>query len=196
MMVITMTDKRTRGRASKVDLLPESIQRELNTLLAKKKNTQADIRAAINELIDKHGLPDEMKLSRSGLNRYAADMENAGAKIREMNAIAEQWTSNIDIEKNGETSKLLIQIVRSLAFDVTLKMQSGDGKVDPKGLKELAVAIEKLEKAATESNKREQEIRRQFAAEAADAVQEELRGQDGVSEDLERAIRRVLLGKA
>lgn len=196
MMVITMTDKRTRGRASKVDLLPESIQRELNTLLAKKKNTQADIRAAINELIDKHGLPDEMKLSRSGLNRYAADMENAGAKIREMNAIAEQWTSNIDIEKSGETSKLLIQIVRSLAFDVTLKMQSGNGKVDPKGLKELAMAIEKLEKAATESNKREQEIRRQFAAEAADAVQEELRGQDGMSEELERSIRRVLLGKA
>lgn len=75
-------------------------------------------------------------------------------------------------------------------------MQNGDGKIDPKGLRELSVAIEKLEKAATESNKREQEIRRQFAAEAADAVQEELRGQDGMSEELERSIRRVLLGKA
>lgn len=189
-------EKHTRGRASKVDLLPAEIQRELNALLSNKRHSQADIRAAINELIDKNGLPDDLKLSRSGLNRYAADMETAGAKIREMNAIAEQWTGQIDIEKSGETSKLLIQIVRSLAFDVVLKMQNGDGKIDPKGLKELSMAIEKLEKAATESNKREQEIRRQFAAEAADAVTEELRGQDGMSEELERSIRRILLGKA
>lgn len=189
-------EKHTRGRASKIDLLPAEIQRELNALLSNKRHTQADIRAAVNELIDKAGLPQDMQLSRSGLNRYAADMETAGAKIREMNAIAEQWTGQIDIEKSGETSKLLIQIVRSLAFDVVLKMQQGDGKIDPKGLKELSMAIEKLEKAATESNKREQEIRRQFAAEAADAVTEELRGQDGMSEELERSIRRILLGKA
>ncbi|EPI9148608.1 DUF3486 family protein [Salmonella enterica subsp. enterica] len=190
------TEKQTRGRASKIDLLPAEIQRELNTLLSDKRHSQADIRAAINELIDKSGLPDGMKLSRSGLNRYAADMETAGAKIREMNAIAEQWTGQIDIEKSGETSKILIQLVRSLAFDVMMKIQTGEGEIDPKGLKELATAIEKLEKSATESTKREREIRLQYAAEAAEAVKEELRGQDGMSEELERSIRRVLLGKA
>ncbi|EAR7071106.1 DUF3486 family protein [Salmonella enterica subsp. enterica serovar Poona] len=190
------TEKQTRGRASKIDLLPAEIQRELNALLSDKRHSQADIRAAINELIDKAGLPDGMKLSRSGLNRYAADMETAGAKIREMNAIAEQWTGQIDIEKSGETSKILIQLVRSLAFDVMMKIQTGEGDIDPKGLKELATAIEKLEKSATESTKREREIRLQYAAEAAEAVKEELRGQDGMSEELERSIRRVLLGKA
>ncbi|HCJ0148076.1 TPA: DUF3486 family protein [Salmonella enterica subsp. enterica serovar Infantis] len=190
------TEKQTRGRASKIDLLPADIQRELNALLSDKRYSQADIRAAINELIDKAGLPDDMKLSRSGLNRYAASMEEAGAKIREMNAIAEQWTSQIDIEKSGETSKILIQLVRSLAFDVMMKIQTGEGEIDPKGLKELATAIEKLEKSATESTKREREIRLQYAAEAAEAVKEELRGQDGMSEELERSIRRVLLGKA
>lgn len=190
------TEKQTRGRASKIDLLPADIQRELNALLSDKRHSQADIRAAINELIDKTGLPEGMKLSRSGLNRYAADMETAGAKIREMNAIAEQWTGQIDIEKSGETSKILIQLVRSLAFDVMMKIQTGEGDIDPKGLKELATAIEKLEKSATESTKREREIRLQYAAEAAEAVKEELRGQDGMSEELERSIRRVLLGKA
>lgn len=190
------TEKLTRGRASKIDLLPAEIQRELNTLLSDKRYSQTDIRAAINELIDKNGLPEGMKLSRSGLNRYAADMETAGAKIREMNAIAEQWTGQIDIEKSGETSKILIQLVRSLAFDVMMKIQTGEGDIDPKGLKELATAIEKLEKSATESTKREREIRLQYAAEAAEAVKEELRGQDGMSEELERSIRRVLLGKA
>lgn len=190
-----MAEKRTRGRVSKVDLLPGNIQRELNGLLADKKNTQEDIRAAINELIDAHGLPDKMKLSRSGLNRYAVDMETAGAKIREMNAIAEQWTNKIDIEKSGETSKLLIQIVRSLAFDVVLQMQSGDGKIDPKGLRELSVAIEKLEKAATESNKREQEIRRQMALEAADAAETAAKSA-GLSAEGAAVIRNQILGLA
>ncbi|EAV2253188.1 DUF3486 family protein [Salmonella enterica] len=189
-------EKQTRGRASKIDLLPASIQHELNALLSDRSHSQADIRAAINELIDKAGLPDDMKLSRSGLNRYAITMETAGAKIREMNAIAEQWTGQINIEKSGETSKILIQLVRSLAFDVMMKIQTGEGDIDPKGLKELATAIEKLEKSATESTKREREIRLQYAAEAAEAVKEELRGQDGMSEELERSIRRVLLGKA
>ncbi|MGQ3663277.1 DUF3486 family protein [Citrobacter braakii] len=190
-----MAEKRTRGRVSKVDLLPQSIQRELNNLLADKKNTQQDIRAAINELIDEHGLPPKMKLSRSGLNRYAVDMETAGSKIREMNAIAEQWTNKIDIEKSGETSKLLIQIVRSLAFDVVLKMQNGDGKIDPKGLRELSVAIEKLEKAATESNKREQEIRRQMALEAADAAEDAAKSA-GLSAEGAAVIRKQILGLA
>lgn len=167
---MTKKDKATRGRASKIDLLPESIQREINTLLSNKKNTQEDIRAAINELIDKAGLSADMKLSRSGLNRYALTMENAGARIREMNEISKQWIDQIGVESSGDTSRLLIQIVRGLAFDVSLKMQNGDQEVEPKGLKELATAIEKLEKSATESNKREQEIRRQMAAEAADAA--------------------------
>ncbi|MGA5655251.1 DUF3486 family protein [Rahnella contaminans] len=167
---MTKKDKATRGRASKIDLLPESIQREINTLLSNKKNTQEDIRSAINELIDKAGLSEEMKLSRSGLNRYTLKMESAGTRIREMNEISKQWIDQIGVESSGDTSRLLIQIVRGLAFDVSLKMQSGDQAVEPKGLKELATAIEKLEKSASEGYKREQEIRRQMAAEAADAA--------------------------
>ncbi|MCV8054309.1 DUF3486 family protein, partial [Escherichia coli] len=46
------------------------------------------------------------------------------------------------------------------------------------------------------SHRREKEIRQAFAEEAANAVSEELRGQDGISEELEQRIRDVLLGKA
>lgn len=191
-----MTTKRTRGRSSKVAQLPDHIRMELNSLLSDRSLTQESIRGLINQLIDDAGLPASMRLSVGGLNRYSVQMEQNGAKIREMNEIAEMWKDQLGVESSGETSRLLIQIVRNLAFEVSMKLSTGDGSVEPKGLKELATAIEKLEKAATESNKREQEIRRQFAAEAADAVQEELLGQDGMSEELERRIRRILLGKA
>ena len=192
---MTKREKPTRGRASKIDLLPSNIQKELNNLLADKKFTQGDIRAAINELIDRHGLPEDMKLSRSGLNRYAASMETAGAKIREMNAIAAQWTGKIDIESSGETSKLLIQMVRSLAFDVSIKLQNGENSIDPKGLKELATAIEKLEKSASEGFKREQEVRKVMALEAANAV-ENVAKSAGLSVEGAAMIRQQILGLA
>lgn len=192
---MTKREKPTRGRASKIDLLPSNIQKELNNLLADKKFTQGDIRAAINELIDRHGLPEDMKLSRSGLNRYAASMETAGAKIREMNAIAAQWTGKIDIESSGETSKLLIQMVRSLAFDVSIKLQNGENSIDPKGLKELATAIEKLEKSASEGFKREQEVRKVMALEAANAV-EKVAKSAGLSVEGAAMIRQQILGLA
>ncbi|WP_336845219.1 phage protein Gp27 family protein, partial [Providencia rettgeri] len=75
-----MTDKKTRGRPSKIDLLPEAIRDQLHALLRDKRHTQEDIRAAVNELIDEAGLPDELKISRTGLNRYASRMETLGAK--------------------------------------------------------------------------------------------------------------------
>ncbi|SUH02513.1 Protein of uncharacterised function (DUF3486) [Salmonella enterica subsp. enterica] len=58
------------------------------------------------------------------------------------------------------------------------------------------LAAQRLESTAMSSHRREKEIRQAFAEEAANAVSEELRGQDGISEELEQRIRDVLLGKA
>lgn len=66
----------------KVDLLPDSIREQLHQMLREKRHTQEVIREAINALIDEHNLPEEMQLSRTGLNRYAIRMEKVGAKIR------------------------------------------------------------------------------------------------------------------
>ncbi|EJZ2846817.1 DUF3486 family protein, partial [Escherichia coli] len=52
------------------------------------------------------------------------------------------------------------------------------------------------ESAAERSIKREKEIRAAFAEEMANAVTDELRGVDGMSEQIEFRIRQMLLGKA
>ncbi|HCN5722303.1 TPA: DUF3486 family protein, partial [Escherichia coli] len=41
----------TRGRLSKVDLLPDSIREQLHQMLREKRHTQEEIREAINALI-------------------------------------------------------------------------------------------------------------------------------------------------
>ncbi|EMX4733867.1 DUF3486 family protein, partial [Escherichia coli] len=68
-------DRKTRGRASKVDLLPENVRKTLHEMLRDKAIPQARILEEINALIEDAGLQDEMKLSRSGLNRYATNVE-------------------------------------------------------------------------------------------------------------------------
>jgi hypothetical protein len=188
-------EKTTRGRASKINLLPESIQRELNALLSDKTYTQEDIRNAINELIDKSGLSPDLKLSRSGLNRYAVNAAEAGKKIREMNDISKQLINNIGMESSGDTSKLLIQMVRGLIFDVSLSLQNEERQINGKELKELATAIEKLEKSSSENLKREKEIRAQMAAEAASEAEREAKSA-GLTDEAAAIIKNKILGIA
>ena len=68
-------DRKTRGRASKVDLLPENVRKTLHEMLRDKAIPQVRILEEIDALIEDAGLPGEMKLSRSGLNRYATNVE-------------------------------------------------------------------------------------------------------------------------
>lgn len=77
-----MTDKNTRGRASKVDLLPPNIKTQLAMMLRDKHLSQAQILEEINDLIRDCGLDDSYQLSRTGLNRYASRMEQMASKIR------------------------------------------------------------------------------------------------------------------
>ncbi|HED4401077.1 TPA: DUF3486 family protein, partial [Pasteurella multocida] len=87
-----MSDKTTRGRASKVDLLPPNIKTQLAMMLRDKQYSQAQILEEINDLIRDCGLDERYLLSRTGLNRYANRMEKLGAKIRQAREVAEIWT--------------------------------------------------------------------------------------------------------
>lgn len=191
-----MSKKPTRGRPSKIDLLPDSIRAELHGLLRDKRHTQEDIREAINQLIDDAGLGDDMQLSRTGLNRYASKMESVGARIRQSREVAEVWTAKLGETPTSDLGKLLQEVVRTLAFETSMSMADSGQPVEPKALNQMALLLQRVEQAAMTSHKREKEIRSAYAAEAATAVSEELRGADGMSEELENRIRNILLGKA
>jgi hypothetical protein len=67
--------------------------------------------------------------------------------------------------------------------------------VKPKMLKDMAIAIEKLERAASENVKREEEIRRRAVEEAAEAAENTAK-QAGASPELIKTIRRDVLRMA
>lgn len=190
-----MSEKKTRGRPSKIDLLPEAIRDQLHTLLRDKRHTQEDIRAAVNELIDENGLPDDLKISRTGLNRYASRMETVGAKIREGREIADLWISRLGDAPTSDVGKLLQEFVKSLAFETTMSLSENETVVEPKALAQLALVAARIEQAAMMSTKREKEIRAAFAAEAAEQA-EKLVKQAGLTKEAAADIKRQILGIA
>ena len=189
------------NRKSKVELLPEEIRNTLNVFIRSGNMTQKDILEAVNQMIDDAGLGDDAKLSRTGFNRYAKRMEEMGQRLRQSREVAEVWVSKLGDAPTSDVGKLLQEFVRTMAFETSMKMmEAAEGEegevISPKALGQLALVVQRIETAAMSSMKREKEIRSAYAAEAADAVSDELRGVDGMSEQLEDRIRGILLGKA
>ncbi|EBS4105255.1 DUF3486 family protein [Salmonella enterica subsp. enterica] len=192
-------DKPTRGRVKKTDLLPDDIRKPLLAMLREKRLTQVQIREEINRLIDEAGLPDEMKLSSAGISRLATENEEVARDLRDLREQSKALVAELGDRPTGDTTALILEMTRSLLFRklrAARRDLEDDGEIDIGLLKNIMLATQRLESAAERSMKREKEIRSAFAEEMATAVTDELRGTDGMSEQLEARIRGVLLGKA
>ncbi len=143
---------------STVDLLPDDIRSQLQELLRDPRVTQLETTRRINAVLEEEGRPE--RLSKSSVNRYAVRMEEVGKKLRQSREVAKMWIGRLGAEPQGEVGKLLNEMVRTLAFDLVMDMSEEGAVVEPKMIKDLAFGIEKLEKAASENVKREEEIRR------------------------------------
>ncbi|EBI2125132.1 DUF3486 family protein [Salmonella enterica] len=192
-------DKPTRGRVKKVDLLPDSIRKPLLEMLREKRFTQVQVRAEINRLIEEAGLPDEMKLSRGAVWRLASENEEVARDLRDLREQTKAMVAELGDKPTGDTTTLILEMTRSLLFRklrAARRDLEDDGEIDIGLLKNIMLAVQRLESAAERSMKREKEIRAAFAEEMAKAVTEELHGVDGMSEKLEAQIADILLGKA
>ncbi|EBC4375487.1 DUF3486 family protein [Salmonella enterica] len=192
-------DKPTRGRVKKADLLPDSIRKPLLEMLREKRFTQVQVREEINRLIEEAGLPDEMKLSRGAVWRLASENEEVARDLRDLREQTKAMVAELGDKPTGDTTTLILEMTRSLLFRklrAARRDLEDDGEIDIGLLKNIMLAVQRLESAAERSMKREKEIRAAFAEEMANAVSDELRGTDGMSEQLEARIKGVLLGKA
>lgn len=153
---------------STIDRLPPDILEGLQALLRDSRVTQLEATQRINEILEAEGHPE--RLSKSAVNRYALRMNEVGAKLRQSREVAQMWIGKLGAEPQGEVGKLLNEMVRTLAFEATMKMAEGENPIEPKMLKDMAIAIERLERAASENTKREEEIRNAAREEAKKAA--------------------------
>ena len=189
----TKPDLPTRGRRSKVDLLPDDIRKKLDSGLRDGSITQTELLDEINVLIKTAGLSEELQLSRAGLNRYATKMEAVGKSLREMREITKVWTAELGDKPTGEVTKLILEMARSQLFKALL---NEDGETADVGMiKDAMLAVQRLESAAMASHKREKEIRKAFAEEAANTA-EKVAKSAGLTKEAVSLLKKEILGIA
>jgi len=168
-----MADRKKRGKRSKIDLLPQPIKAKLDELLRDNSHSQKDILEVVNLLIDDAGLSNEQKLSPAGVNRYATQMETIGHDIRQARDMAEIWVAKLGTKPTGDVSQLLMEMLRTQSFRLLVKAnENPDDVLDPKTIGELALGIQRIEKAAMLNMQKEKEIKKAFADAAAEQIDE------------------------
>lgn len=199
-----MGQPRKKRQQSSIDLLPDGVRRQLQELLADRKVTQLEAVRRINDVLglmkEAGQLPVDApeKLSKSAVNRYFVDMDEAGRKLRESREVAEVWIGKLGAAPQGQVGNLVNEILRTLSFDMALMLQRGtvDAESAPAVtgmLKDLALTMQRLENAANLNTAREKEIRKQALAEAAEQATSVAK-KGGLSAEAVQTIRREILG--
>ncbi|WP_232513290.1 phage protein Gp27 family protein [Zobellella denitrificans] len=124
-----------------MDLLPEPIRRELDAMLRDGRLTQQDILDGINDLIEQHNLPEDMQLSRSGLNRYATRIESIGKDLRELREVSNALVSQLGDKPTGDLSRMILEIGRTQLFKAMMRQaESPNEEVDIGMVKDAMLA--------------------------------------------------------
>lgn len=152
------------GQPSTIDRLPEDILERLHELLRDPRITQLEATAKINEVLAADGHPE--RVTKSAVNRYDLRMREAGEKLRQSREVAKMWIGKLGAAPQGQVGHLVNEMLRTLAFDLSLKLQ--DAELNEGSLpgviaqvKALALACQRLEASSTMNVKRETEIRTQ-----------------------------------
>jgi hypothetical protein len=189
-----MAERKKRGKVSKIDLLPGDIKGKLDELLRNGKMKQKDILREVNLLIEAAGLSENVKLSQSGVNRYSTQMETIGADIRQAREMSEIWVAKLGSKPTGEVSQLLMEMLRSQFFKLMIKANDNpDDVLDPKTIGNLALSIQRLEKAAMINLEKEKQIRKNYAEELAEQLDENA-AQIGLTSEGAAKIKAQILG--
>lgn len=169
------------ARPSTVEQMPAEILEHLQALLRDPRVNQLEATAKINDVLESLG---HETVSKSAVNRYAQKMERVGQKLRESREVAKMYIDRFGEDQSGEVGKLVNEMIRTMVFDITLKMQGET--IDPdmapelaKMIKNLALSMQQLENAASINSKREREIKRQAAEDLAKQAEKQAKTQNG-----------------
>lgn len=145
-------------------------------------------------------LEDELKakgfsISRMAINRYSQDFEQKLAALKTSSEQARAFVEAVP-DDAANMNHALLRLVQGQLFDLAMAQ---DGKYD---LAKVAKATAETVRASVVASKFTAEAKARIAKEARESLLaeqeqklEELRGSDGMSEQMESSIRRILLGK-
>jgi hypothetical protein len=184
-------------KPSTIDILPPDIKSQLQAWLQDPRISQLEATERANSLLELAGHPE--RVTKSAVNRYAVRMEEVGAKLRQSREVASMFISHVGAAPQGQTGLLINEMLRSMAFELSLKMQEADMD-DPEAMsatisqiKNLSLTMQRLEQSATINVKREGEIKRQALESAAETMEKTAKSEGVTAETIQRIRRDVLM---
>ncbi|WP_320837394.1 DUF3486 family protein [Zhongshania sp.] len=187
-----------RNRPSSIEQLPADILQKLQALLRDPRVNQLDATRRINGILAEQG--HDERVSKSSVNRYAVRMNEVGERMRQSRQVSEMWIAKLGTEPEGKMGRLLNEMLRTLAFELTEKVMASElseetlpGVIEQ--IKNLSLTSMRLEKSLSESIKTEKEIRKAFAEEVA-AETEVVAKNAGLSAEAVQTIKNKILGIA
>lgn len=181
------------ARKSSIDKLEPTVRSHIERRLRENRLTLDELIADLRE-----NFPGKDKPSRSAIGRYKVSFDEMTRRMREQQAMASLLVEELGENPDERAGALMVQSITTLTTHAAFAAQN-DEEVDIDSVRKLARAA----KDVLQARKASLEERRQIEREARDKLLqeqqgrlEELRGSDGMSEQLEDRIRRVLMGKA
>lgn len=172
------------AKRSKVEALPAPVKAAVDELLKTGRFTLDDIIRHIRQLGDAHQVPAAALPSRSAVGRYAKRFEATAARLREAREVAKTWVEKLGEDPEGNVGRLLMEMLRTVAFQQLMDLNEGDEAAAPKDIMMLARGIKDLEGASYQSMQRELRIRKDVVAEMA----KKLDGLEGDAKKGKRAL--------
>lgn len=162
------------GRRSAIKTLPRPVKEAIDRAIKEDRLTLDQI---LDRIEDEYG--EEHAPSRSALHRYRRNVEAQMQAIREGREIADVWAAKLGEAPDSDIGKVVLEILRTLAYKSGADLLDAEGKVAPKDLTSLARAMRYIEDAGRLSLQREKEVRqaeREALAEATAKLEEDARG--------------------
>ena len=188
-----MSESIRRGQPSKVDLLPEDIKKQLDSMLRDKRFSQGEILNAVNSLIIESGLDE------GATSRHAQKTEAIGQKLRDLRESTKALTAELGEKPTGDTTKLILEMGRSQLFRAMQQQMMNpdeDAAVDIDTIKDAMLAAQRLEQTAMAAHKRQQEIEKAYAQKLAKDLDQKVKNENlpQTADDMLAFFKRDILG--
>jgi len=176
------------GRKSSIDTLSDEQRIHIEKRLRENRLTLDEL---ILDLQEK--FPNEENPKRSALGRRKKSLEELMKRMREQDAMARSVVAELGENPDEKAGGLLVQLVTTIATTAAANANEED-EIDTKDVGRLARAAKDIMHTRRLSRDERIQVRKELLKEQEQRL-EEMRGTDGMSEQLEARIRGILLGK-
>lgn len=171
--------------------LSDAQQAELNKKIGSGKWTVL----GLTELLGEWGF----EISKSSVHRYMQNVEADAQALRESRMIVETLGKELGESENlGEQGRLLVEMVRHLAFDMLRKVRQDGGTLSPKEIAMLGKGFAEMGRALRFDQDFETKIREQVAKQEREKAANEVKSagrKAGLSEEAIKEIQqRIIMG--